>query len=132
MIAIVRNALCSLAVVAFLFGPLPAIAGVQRPFDAQAFAAAQNAGKPVLVEIYADWCPTCKAQLPILDKLSKEQRYSDMVRLRVDFDSQKDLLKQFKARIQSTLVLYKGKSEVARSAGETDETRIRAMLDKAL
>ena len=132
MIAVVRIALCSLTVVAFLFGPLSASAGVQRPFDAQAFAAAQHAGKQVLVEIHADWCPTCKAQLPILDKLSREARYSDMVRLRVDFDSQKDLVKQFKARIQSTLVLYKGRNEVARSAGQTDEGRIRAMLDQAL
>ena len=132
MLTVVRHTTRFIAVLAFLLAPLSASAGIQRPFDARAFDAAQNAGKPVLVEVHAYWCPTCKAQLPVLDKLSKEPKYSDIVRFRVDFDSQKDVVKLFKARIQSTLVLYKGRNEVARSAGETDEARIRAMLDKAL
>ncbi len=40
------------------------------PFSAEAFKAAQASGGPILVEIHADWCPTCKAQQPILDKLT--------------------------------------------------------------
>src|SRR4051794_18915025 len=44
-------------------------AGTAVPFSAAAFKAAQAAGNPILVEIHADWCPTCKAQVPILDKL---------------------------------------------------------------
>lgn len=109
-----------------------AMASAERPYSDQAFKAAQDAGKPILVEIHADWCPTCKAQRPILDKLSSQPTYAPIERFRVDFDSQKNLVKRFKAKMQSTLVLYKGKAEVARSVGETDEARIRAMLDKAL
>jgi len=41
-------------------------------------------------------------------------------------------VKQFKAQVQSTLIVYRGRNEVARSVGETDEGRIRALLDKAL
>lgn len=108
-----------------------AFATAQKPFDQKSFDAAQAAGKPVLVEIHADWCPTCKAQLPILNKLSGEGAYAPIERYRVDFDSQKDLVKRFGAKMQSTLVLYRGKNELARSTGETDEGRIRAMLDKA-
>ena len=115
----------------FAATPLPAFASAQQPFTEQTFKAAQDAGKPVLIEIHADWCPTCKAQLPILNKLSQQPAYSGIERLRVDFDSQKNVVKRFKAKMQSTLVLYKGKTEVARSVGETDEGRIRAMLDKA-
>jgi thiol-disulfide isomerase/thioredoxin len=128
----VRITLRSLALLAFLVWGLPAFAGMERPFDAQAFAAAQDAGKPILVEIHADWCPTCKAQKPVLDRLSGQPRYSGVERFRVDFDAQKDVVKRFKARTQSTLVLFKGKDEVARSVGETDEGRIRSLLDKAL
>jgi thioredoxin 1 len=117
---------------AFAFSALPAFAGMERPFDAAAFTAAQDAGKPVLVEIHADWCPTCKAQKPVLDRLSGQPKYSGVERFRVDFDAQKDLVKRFKAKTQSTLVMYRGKDEVARSVGETDESRIRALLDKAL
>jgi thioredoxin len=126
----IRLVLGSVAAATFLSAP--AHAAAQRPFDEQAFKAAQEFGKPILVEIHADWCPTCKAQLPILDKVSSEPKFLNLVRFRVDFDTQKDLVRQFKARIQSTLVLYRGKSEVTRSVGETDEARIRAMLAKAL
>jgi thiol-disulfide isomerase/thioredoxin len=103
----------------------------QRPFTDQAFKAAQDAGKAVLVEIHADWCPVCKAQLPILDRLSAQPAYSGIERLRVDFDSQKRVVSRFRATSQSTLVLYRGHAELARSIGETEESRIRAMLDKA-
>ena len=117
---------------ALLFSAVPAFAGMERPFDNAAFDAAQQAGKPVLVEIHADWCPTCKAQKPVLDKLSGQPKYSGIERFRVDYDAQKDLVKHFKAKMQSTLVVFRGKDEVARSVGETDEGQIRALLDKAL
>ena len=119
------------AVISMAIAPLSIQAAAQRPFDEQAFEATQNAGKAILIEIHADWCPTCKAQLPILNKLSGEPAYSGIERMRVDFDSQKNLVKRFKAKMQSTLILYKGKAEVARAVGETNEGRIRAMLDKA-
>lgn len=120
-----------IAIAICLLLPFSALAAAQRPFDEQAFNAAQAAGTPVLIEVHADWCPTCKAQLPILDKLSGTSDFAGIVRLRVDFDSQKNLVKRFGARMQSTLVLYKGGKEVARSVGETNEGRLRAMLAKA-
>ena len=132
MTAAARSTLLFLSLAAFLVWALPASAGMERPFDAKAFAAAQDAGKPVLVEIHAGWCPTCKAQKPILDKLSGQPKYSGVERFRVDYDDQKDVVKQFKAQVQSTLIVYRGRNEVARSVGETDEGRIRALLDKAL
>ena len=132
MSTFLRNVTSLIAVFAMLFLPFSVHAATEQAFSAQAFKAAQDAGKPILVEIHADWCPTCKAQQPILNKLSGETAFSNVVRLKVDFDTQKDLLKQFNARMQSTLVLYKGKTEIARSVGETDESRIRTMLQKAL
>jgi len=118
--------------VAFLLASVSAQAAGQRPFDAKAFQAAQASGRPILVEIHADWCPTCKAQLPILNKLSGEPGFANLARFRVDFDSQKDVVKGLGARVQSTLVLFKGKTELARSVGETSEDKIRAMLSKAI
>ena len=64
--------------------------------------------------------------------LLPEPKFKDMVVLRVDFDSQKDVVKQFGARIQSTLIVYKGKKEVGRSVGDTDPASIAALLEKAL
>ena len=127
-----RNVTSFVSVFALLLLPISVRAASEQAFSAQAFKYAQDAGRPILVEIHADWCPTCKAQQPILNKLSGEAAFSNIVRLKVDFDSQKDAVKQFNTKTQSTLVLFKGKTEIARSVGETDEGRIRTMLQKAL
>lgn len=109
-----------------------AAAAGSQPFDASAFKAAQTAGKPIVVEIHADWCPECKAQNRVLDRLGSEPRYAGLVRLRIDYDGQKNLVKQFKARQQSTLIVYKGDKELARAVGITSEDEIRALVDKAI
>src|SRR5262245_33492954 len=125
----IRCFICFILAVAGLAGT--AQAKEQRPYADEAFKAAQDSGNTILIEIHADWCPTCKTQLPILDRLGRLPAYSEIERLRVDFDPQKSVVRRFKASSQSTLVLFKGKAELARSVGETDEGRIRAMLDKA-
>ena len=50
----------------------------------------------------------------------------------MDFDSQKDVVRQFKATTQSTLIVFKGATETGRSVGDTDAKSIAALLDKAL
>ena len=65
----------------------PAFAGTAVPYSAEAFKAAQASGSPILVEIHADWCPTCKAQSPILDKLTADPKFKDLKIFRVDFDA---------------------------------------------
>src|SRR5262245_60516186 len=107
-------------------------AGKEQSFTAQAFRAAQDAGKPILVEIHASWCPTCKAQIPILSELTAQPKFKDLVILRVDFDSQKDEVRNFGARVQSTLIVFKGAKEVGRSVGDTDRGTIAALLDKGI
>lgn len=124
-------AFCAIAAVAAFAAIVPAFADV-TPFTTQAFQDAQKADKPILVEIHASWCPTCKAQKAILSDLLPEPKFKDMVVLRVDFDSQKDAVSEFGARIQSTLVVYKGDKEVGRSVGDTDPASIAALLDKGL
>lgn len=103
-----------------------------QPFDPAGFDALQKQGKPVLVEIHADWCPTCKAQEPILSDLLKTPEFSGLTALRVDFDKQKDAVKSFKAQYQSTLIVFKGGREVGRSTGDTKKESIAALLRKSL
>ncbi len=110
----------------------PASADTAVPFSAEAFKAAQAAGSPILVEIHADWCPTCKAQKPIIDKLTADPRFKDLKIFRVDFDAMKPVVKKFGARMQSTLIVFKGSAEEGRSVGDTREASIAALLDKSL
>lgn len=109
-----------------------AFAQDKRAFDQKAFDAAQAAGKPILVEVTAPWCPTCKAQAPILSRLKSEPRFKGLVSFNVDFDSQKDILKKFGVQKQSTLIVFKGKQESGRSTGDTDPKSIETLLGKSI
>ena len=102
------------------------------PFSADAFKAAQASGGPILVEIHADWCPTCKAQTPILEKLTADPKFKNLTVFRVDFDEMKPVVKQFRAQMQSTLIVFKGAAEQGRSVGDTKQASIAALLDKSL
>ena len=110
----------------------PSWASPAVPFSAEAFKAAQASGGPILVEIHADWCPTCKAQNPILDRLTSASKFKDLKIFRVDFDAQKAVVKEFGAQMQSTLIVFKGAAEQGRSVGDTKEASIGALLDKSL
>ena len=101
-------------------------------FDQAAFDALQKEGKATLVMIHADWCPTCKAQTPILSELLGSPEYKSVNALRVDIDKQKDAIKNFKATMQSTLIVFKGGKEVGRSMGDTKKDSIADLLKKAI
>jgi thioredoxin 1 len=119
-----RNAVLIAAAVA-----TPSLASAGQPFSAKAFQASQTAGKSILIDVTAPWCPTCKQQRPIVQQIEKER--PDLVVYDVDFDSAKDVLKQFRVQYQSTLIVFKGSKEVARSTGETDSAPLRALVAKA-
>lgn len=125
----IRRAL--LAVLATLmFAPL-AIAGEIAPWDASRFTALQAEGRPVVVHVTAPWCPTCRAQHPILAELAAAPDNAELVVFEVDFDSQKDVLRQFNVRQQSTLIAFDGAEERARAVGITDRAAIAALVAEA-
>ena len=109
-----------------------AFAADKKPYDRAAFEAAQIGGKPILIDVSASWCPTCKAQAPILSKLMGEPRFKGVVAFNVDYDSQKDVLRKFNVQRQSTLIVFKGKQEAGRSVGDTNPASIEALLAKGL
>jgi thioredoxin 1 len=101
-------------------------------FTQAAFDAAQKAGKSILVDISAPWCPTCRAQAPIIKKLSAQAEFKDLMIFHVDFDSQMDVVKNQGAQQQSTLIVYKGGKETGRSVGDTNADSIGKLLAQAV
>ncbi len=101
-------------------------------FTMESFKAAQKAGKPIVVDVWASWCPTCKAQGPVLSKLLADPKNKDVVMLRVNFDTQLDVLKAFNVQSQSTLIVFKGEKEMGRSVGDTNAGSIGALLASAI
>lgn len=128
---LIRTLFAGLIAIALL-GAVPATAAEWKDFTAEDFTAAKSAGKPILVDVFAAWCPVCRAQNPILVKLAKEPKYKDLVVFKLDYDMQKADLIPLKVQRQSTLILFKGDNELDRSVGDTSEQSIEGMLDKTL
>ena len=121
----------TLAIAALSLASSLAFAAAPAPFTQQAFDKLTQEGKPVIVDVSATWCPTCKAQKPIVDKLAKFAAYKDVAILSVDFDTDKPVLKALKVNMQSTLIAFKGGKETGRSVGDTTPDGIESLFKKA-
>jgi thioredoxin 1 len=104
----------------------------EMPFDKAKFDAALAQGKPVVVDFAADWCPTCKAQKPVVQGLLTDPKRKDLIMYVANFDTESALKKQLGVTMQSTLVVFKGGKEVGRSTGQTDKAVLGELFDKAL
>lgn len=120
-----------LAGLAFFATALSAQALEIQVYSPAALSAAQQAGKPVALHFHADWCPTCRAQEKVFQNL-KTDKDLDLTLLVVDYDKERELKKQLQVRAQSTVIVYKGSKETARSGGETDAAKLKAVLKSAL
>ena len=120
---------CLLAVLGF--SAALAHAG-ERPFSRAEFDRLNAQGLPTIVYFHATWCPTCKIQQPIVDRLSTSAALKDVTILEADYDKEVALKRELHITQQSTFVVFKHGHEVARSTGETTEQAIGATFAKAL
>lgn len=96
----------------------------KESFSEARFEALQAEGALVLVDVFADWCPTCAAQQEILATFREEHPDVPLHVLTVDFDKQKKWVKHFKAPRQSTFVLFKGGEQVWFAVTETRQEEV--------
>jgi thioredoxin 1 len=120
-----------IALVAFAPFAGVAFAG-EQPFNQAQFDQLNAAGKPSIVYFHATWCPTCKVQQPIVDKLSAQPDRAGVPVFIADFDKEVALKRAMKVSQQSTFVVFKGGHEVTRSTGQTSEQAITDVFNKAL
>lgn len=107
-------------------------AGEVKPYAQAEFDKLNAEGKGVVLAIHAPWCPTCKVQSPIQSELMSSPAFKDVTMMTIDFDSQKDVLKNFKVIMQSTIISFKGGKEVGRSVGDSTRAGIEALYKKTL
>lgn len=104
----------------------------ELPFTQAQFDAARSAGEPVAVVFHADWCPTCRAQAPVLKELMQTPALKSLTLYVANFDTEKALKKSLGITQQSTIVVFKGGKEIARSTGDTQRDSLAALLRRAV
>lgn len=122
-----------LATVILAAGWAPGVSGQSRAaYTQERFEDLQEGGAVILVDVFADWCPTCAIQQEILAEFAEAHGNLPLHTLTVDFDAQKDVVRHFQVPRQSTLILYRGNERVWFSVAETRREVIFQALRDAL
>ena len=109
-----------------------ALAGEIKPYSQAEFNKLVAEGKPILLDIRADWCAICAAQEPVIRELMAQGKYKDLTMFTIDFDKDTALLKAYNVSIQSTLIVLMGKQEMGRSVGDMRRDDIEHLLSNVV
>lgn len=126
-----KSALFGLAAVVSLASAGAQAAEVKK-FDETTLAQAQAAGRPVLVDVKAWWCPVCASQNRKIKEITSSPAYDKLLILEINYDGQKDEWRKLGVRKQATLIGYKGAKEVGRVEFRTDKDEIAQLLSRTV
>jgi thioredoxin 1 len=104
----------------------------KAPFDAAAFEAARDSGKPVVLQVAATWCGPCQRMKRTVSELLEKPEFKGVTVFEADYDANKAELQKLGAYHVTTLVLYRNRNEVQRTVGETRPEVIEPLLRKAM
>src|SRR3954466_698981 len=90
-----------------------------------------KAGKPVLVDYWAEWCGPCKMIAPILDEVSAA--YQDKLQIaKMNVDENREIPAKFGIRGIPTLMLFKDGQLAATKVGALSKAQLTQFLDQQL
>lgn len=99
--------------------------------DATFEAEVLQAGKPVLVDYWAEWCGPCKMIAPILDEVSVS--YKDKLQItKMNVDENRDIPAKFGIRGIPTLMIFKDGALAATKVGAMSKAQLTAFIDQQL
>ncbi|MCX4530438.1 thioredoxin [Streptomyces sp. NBC_00841] len=108
--------------------PLPWIA---EAGDSDFGIVAEQAGLPVLVDLWATWCGPCRMVSPALEKVAND--LAGRIKLvKVDLDKSPALARRFEVQAVPTLLVLDRGRTVARQAGAASAPVLRQCVEQAL
>jgi len=99
--------------------------------DAEFEANVLEAGQPVLVEFWAQWCGPCHQLAPVVERIAEER--SDELRVvKINSDENPLVSARYKVLGLPTLILFDGGEPVAQMVGARPKSALDRDLDKVL
>ena len=90
-----------------------------------------EAGLPVLVDYWAEWCGPCKMVAPILDDIARD--YAGKLKVaKLNIDENQKTPGEFGIRGIPTLMLFKGGNVEATKVGALSKSQLTAFIDSNL
>lgn len=127
--AMIAEALMALACALWC---ISAVALEVKPYHADSFAQARAAGKVTALQFHSGWCPVCVMQSRSLDGLKSDPALAGVVVFQADFAKEDELRRRFGVHAFSTLVIFRGEEERARTTGDFQPEKLKALFAKAL
>lgn len=84
-----------------------------------------------LIDFYADWCAPCKLIGPVIEDLAEDYEGNVKV-VKVNADSEGELLAKYGVRGLPTLIVFKDGVPVDTAVGAQSATSIKAFVDRQL
>ncbi|TAK04798.1 thioredoxin [Patescibacteria group bacterium] len=79
-------------------------AGAYQDFSRAAYDRALADGKTVILDFHADWCPTCRANEPVIRRTFELNTDANLVGFKVNYDTEVALKRTFHVTSQSTII----------------------------
>lgn len=90
---------------------------------------ALNDSAPTLIEFYADWCPHCRAMMPVVAELRERLGESAHI-IQVEGEEHEEIMSRYGVESYPTWVLMKDGQEVWRGNGELPLEELEDMVKR--
>lgn len=110
----------------------PAFALDVVPYDADSFARARGEGRVTAIQFHSGWCPVCVMQERGVKALQDDKALARVTVFQADYFKEEALRKRFNVASFSTLVVFRGDQERARTTGDFRAEQLRQLFAKAL